>query len=432
MHIYKITIITLSLFLGVYPIAAQPQKTLPIIINQDTFLSNDTLWILDGKCYVTNNAVLVIQEGARIEGIKKVNAAEASALVVTRGAMLYAIGNSTAPIVFTSHEGYNAVPGDWGGIVLMGRAPVNMVEPNVDGIYPPTVPAGVDIKFGGNAPHDLSGELQYVRIEYAGAAIATDNELNGLTCAGVGDATVLDYIEVAYAFDDAFEFFGGTVNAKHLFALAPQDDAFDFSTGYSGYIQYAVSVLRNTIGYSSNPNGIESQNDEFNIPNPPITKPIFSNMTVIGLETFLEAAAKGLMNGALFRKSSAFDLRNSVLMGFITGLDHSSQNADKNFCHNIVQAFTTLVKPTPFPVVTCDASTNIIITGGYANDNISLTNPFGSVPDFRPAAGSPALTNATSFTGLPAFFDHVSYRGAFDVNTSMSNNWLAGWANYYY
>ena len=409
---------------------ALPEKAIPGIVSSDLFLSNDTLWLLDGKVYVNNGATLIIQEGARIEGVKKATNAESSALVVTRGSQLFAVGNPDQPIVFSAHIDENnpsLEPGDWGGIVLLGKATVNKTEPTIEGIDLPTIPAGVDVHYGGTDDGDNSGNLQFVRIEYAGAAIATDNELNGLTLGGVGCGTVLDFIESAYGADDAFEFFGGTVNAKHLYALAPNDDAFDFDFGYRGSIQFAVSQLRNELAYSANPNGIECDNDATGSTDQPTTKPQLSNLTVIGLETASDASAKGLLNAALFRRNSKFNVKNSIFFGFPTGLDYTTANADdKNFSHNLIAAYTTLTKPSAFPVVAgCgDASTDLIFTGG-------LTAPFAATPDYRPAAGSQALTAGTDFacfSGIceAGFISTVSYRGAFDA----TNNWLAGWAKY--
>lgn len=406
-----------------------PTVTLPSVISEDMFLDNEHIWLLDGKCYVAAGVTLIVQENTRVEGVKKDSSQLSSALIVTRGAQLFAVGTSEFPIVFTAHIDANnptAEPGDWGGIVLLGNAPVNKVNPTIEGIDLPTVPAGIDVHYGGSNANDKSGELQYVRIEYAGAAIATDNELNSLTCGGVGSETVLDFIEAAYGADDAFEFFGGTVNAKHLYALAPNDDAFDFDFGFQGSIQFAVSQLRNTLSYSANPNGIECDNDATGSSDAPVTKPVISNMTVIGLETSTDAASKALLNAALLRRNSAFNVKNSVFMGFPTGLNHTSNNTntDKNFSHNVVHAFTNV--GSSFPIVSgCgDVLSNVSIAGGDANTGILLANPFGTTPDYRPLTGSPALssTDFSCTSGLQT----VSYRGAFDA----TNNWLAGWAKY--
>lgn len=402
--------------------------TLPLTIGADRVLTNDTLYVLDGKCYVTNNAVLTVQEGATIEAERKSTNDSASALVITRGSQLVAEATAENPIVFTSHETTPA-SGDWGGIVLLGRAPLNRADATIEGINLVGLPAGVDVNYGGGGAglgdaDDNSGVLRFVVIEYAGAAIAPDNELNGLTCGGVGRGTVLDFIEVALGNDDAYEFFGGTVDAKHLIAFSPDDDAFDFDQGYSGNIQFAVSVLREVDNFSANPNGIESDNDATGTDNQPRTKAVISNMTVLGLETSASASSHALLNGAMFRRNSSFIVRNSVYAGFPTGLNLSSAGtiADVGlFQFNTVHGFSAV------DVGASIDGTNTEILGGNANNGILLVSPFTtSAPDFRPAANSPLLTAGTNFTGLPSFFDVVTYRGAFDLGV----RWDAGWAKY--
>jgi len=404
-----------------------PVVTLPNVISEDMILDNMHSYKLDGKVYVDEGVTLYIQEDTKIYGVKKDSSHLASALIITRGAQIFAAGTSTKPVVFTTWidpvTNPTAEPGDWGGVVILGKATVNKNNPTIEGIDLPTVPAGIDVHYGGTDDGDISGQLEYVRIEYAGAQIATDNELNGLTLGGVGCGTVLDYVQVAYGADDAFEFFGGTVNAKHLYALAPNDDAFDFDFGYRGSIQYAVSVLRNNLSYSANPNGIECDNDATGSNDNPRTKPQISNMTVLGLETANQANGKPILNAAQFRRNSDFLMKNSILFGFPTGLNHNGAGANKHFSHNLVQAWTTPVTPAPYPTQAgCgDLSTVLAFTG-------TLTAPFASTPDFRPVSGSQPLTAGTNFSCFSAhctsnYIDSVSYRGAFDA----TNNWIANW-----
>lgn len=420
---------------------ALPEVVLPLVLDHDRELANDTLYILDGKCYVTNNATLVIAPGTRIEAVKKSTNDSASALIITRGSQLFAQGGETEPIVFTSHESVPA-SGDWGGIVMLGSAPLNRADATIEGINLPSVPAGVDIYYGGGGaglgdPHDNSGELMYVRIEYAGASIATDNELNGLTLGGVGDATVLDYIEVAQGNDDAFEFFGGTVTAKHLVAHVSDDDAFDFDFGYSGHLQFCVSVLDPAQGYSANANGIESDNDASGSSNTPRTQALISNLTVLGVNDSTNTTsipAGVILSAANLRRNTSYKIKNSIFAGFPTGflIQSTGSIADAgNIDHCVIQAFTTIVNPT---TVTLDAS-NILFRSSVANNSILLNDPFSvSAPDFRPTAGSPALSTAsgfTDFTGFPTGSGHndfqvVSYRGAFDGTT----DWTANWTNF--
>jgi hypothetical protein len=409
---------------------------LPLTVTSDLALTSNNLYVLDGKTYVTGGATLFIDAGTRIEAVKKSTNDSASALIVTRGSQIFAAGQSTSPIVFTSNEAAPA-SGDWGGIVLLGNAPLNRADASIEGINLPSVPAGVDVFYGGGGAGQgdcghSAGELSYVIIEYAGAVIAPDNELNGLTCGGVGAGTVLDHIEVAYGNDDAFEFFGGCVNAKYLLALAPDDDAFDFDFGYSGHIQYAVSVLDPNETYSANPNGIESDNNGTGANDQPNTVPHISNMTVIGWETPIT----GTLSGAHFRRASLYQVRNSIFMGFPTGtLLQSTITIDNapQFNHNIVHAFTTPLNP-----LGASWGTGILTsTSANSNADIVLNSPFNlSGPDFRIVPGTNAKTLATSYTGLdgyPGFFDSTSYRGAFDVVAAgVTNNWLAGWAKFGY
>jgi hypothetical protein len=401
---------------------------LPQVIAASRVLTSDTLYILDGKTYVTNNAVLTLDEGTWVEARKKSTNDSASALIITRGAQINATGTGANPIIFSSNEA-NRTPGDWGGVVILGQATVNSTNPTIEGIDLPTVPAGVDVHYGGSIDNDNSGVLSFVRIEYAGASIAPDNELNGLTLGGVGSGTTLSHIEVAYGADDAFEFFGGTVNADHLIALAADDDSFDFDNAYRGYIQFAVSLLDpNKAAYSANPNGIESDNDATGSSASPRTMAHISNMTVIGLEDSTTAGALGkkLLNGAFFRRNSSYQVYNSIFMGFPNGVEFASAGSQgdvANFKYNLVHGFRSTDKGASIDATNSEFLGDVF----YSNANIDLTDPFTiSNPDFRPSTTSPAASGA-SFTGLSGF-TVVTYRGAFaPVGTvddwDFGNNW---------
>lgn len=386
--------------------------TLPNIIAANRTLTADTLYLLNGKVFVTNGAELSINAGARIEGVKKSSPADASALVITRGSTINAVGTASAPIVFTSNE-VTKHSGDWGGVVLLGRAPINKPDTTIEGIVPGST--NVDVKYGGGGrglgdPDDNSGTIQYVRIEYAGASIATDNELNGLTLGGVGAGTTLSYIQVVYGADDAFEFFGGTVNADHLVAFAPDDDAFDTDFGYSGQISYSVSLLNpNKTSYSANPNGTENDNDGTGSTDAPQSHPNFDHLTIIGMQTSSQASAKGLLNGAIFRRRASYTVTNSILMGFPRGVDNSTaDNSAYTASTNIVHGFTSL-----YNTVSWNATnTTFLGDASDANASVKLTAPFTLTnPDFRPATGSPAGTGTT-------------FKGAFQAGVAQ---WIAGW-----
>ncbi len=414
--------------------------------------SNNT-YIINGKVVVADGGVLQIEEGTVLKANKILPNSQSSALLVSRGGTIEAGGTNTRPVVFTSNQ---TVPssGDWGGIVILGRAPNNrQVNPQIEGIDATTLPAGTDFNYGPvpatvggvpspGLPAESSGFLTYVRIEYAGAAISANNELNGLTLGSVGRGTELDFIQVMYGADDAFEFFGGTVNAKHLIALAPDDDAFDFDFGYRGNIQYAISLLKpEKPTYSSDPNGIESDNEGTGAENAsPRTQPLISNMTVIGLadsttaSEFLAApASKRLLNGARFRRQSSFNVRNSIFMGFPTGVRFESGltqgDAASLFNYNVVHGFRTTDRDAAIN------ATNLEILGNvdFSNTGIELVDPFNDAgsPDFRPSFASPTEiktgANFSGFVGTPSnFFQQVTYRGAFAPNT----NWARIWAKF--
>jgi hypothetical protein len=232
--------------------------------------------------------------------------------------------------VFTSYRKVDndattqPVSGDCGGIVLLGNAPTNLATAAVvEGVA--TSLTWATFGLGQNAT-DNSGTLQYVRIEYAGFAIATDKEINGLTCGGVGSGTTLDHIEVYYGKDDAFEFFGGTVNASYLLAYAQEDDGLDFDNGYIGTINYAVVISDLAASHSvksgaHDSNAIESDNDAAGSTRVPLTKPVLNHITIVGAQktntwnTTLVANG-GLLYGAKFRRNSLFDMQNSIIMGY--------------------------------------------------------------------------------------------------------------------
>ncbi|RPD38175.1 hypothetical protein [Chitinophaga barathri] len=260
---------------------------LPEIISGNRTLSNDTIYLLDGKTWV-KNGTLTIEPGTVIKGVKKSTPAQASGLIITTGAQINAQGTETCPIVFTSNE-TSPVPGDWGGVVILGNAkictPTGTAQ--IEGIT--AAPPGVTYTYGGTTADATSGIFSYVRIEYAGAVISQGNELNGLTLGGVGCGTKLDHIATYYGADDGFEFFGGNVNAKYLLAVANHDDQFDFDFGYRGSLQFLVSIIDPAVAYANNnSNGIESDGGTGTVIIPESvchTRPVISNMTIVGAET---------------------------------------------------------------------------------------------------------------------------------------------------
>ena len=193
-------------------------------------------------CQVFVNTYLYVQAGTTIYSLTSDQSAAlgngdaAPALVVKPGATIDAQGTSSAPITFTANEdGAGQTRGLWGGLIIMGDASVYGGTDEVEGI--------TGYYYGGSDDDDNSGTLSYVRVWNGGAVIGSDNEINGITFAGVGSGTTVEYCEVAFNLDDGFEWFGGTVNAKYLSVLFAGDDALDTDLGFTGTIQFAYVMV---------------------------------------------------------------------------------------------------------------------------------------------------------------------------------------------
>ena len=213
----------------------------------DVTWTRDYLWVLDGLVFVNENQSLRIQSGTVVKG-KTGDGKNASALVVARGGQLFAEGTAEQPIIFTTVKDDLSTPDDlapnfrggWGGIIVMGRAPLN-TTPTVLAVEGITANE-IRNQYGGSDPDDSSGVLRYVSIRYGGTILEKGNEINGLTLAGVGRGTTVEYVEVYNNQDDGFEFFGGTVNPRYLVSAFTTDDSFDIDQGYRGTGQFWLAV----------------------------------------------------------------------------------------------------------------------------------------------------------------------------------------------
>jgi len=291
------------------------------IIANRTLKANYT-YKLRGLVYVANGAVLTIEPGTKIVGETGKN----GGLIICRSAKIIADGTVDKPIVFTS-ESATPKGGDWAGLVILGNAPTNSSFNGQAGIG--EIEGGINNSDGlglyglgaSSNPADNSGILRYVRIEYAGYAFLPDKEINGLTLGGVGNQTIIDFVEVAYANDDSFEFFGGTVNCKHLIAYKGLDDDFDCDNGYSGKVQFGISLRDSSVADISGSNGFEVDNDASGSTLTPQTNAVFSNMTVIGPRATLgNTGNSNFKRGLHLRRNSSISIFNSIIMGWPVGL----------------------------------------------------------------------------------------------------------------
>ncbi len=418
-------------------------------------LDSDTLYYLTGIYHVDSTYSMTIPAGTVIQGDT------AATLVIMRGGQIFANGQEHAPIVFAStKDPGERSPGDWGGIVILGEAPVNKNNPVIEGGI-------VEGHFGGTDPMDNSGVFKYVRLEWPGYRYELNNEINGLTMGGVGAGTELHHVQVSYGFDDSFEWFGGTVNAHHLVAFGGTDDEFDTDFGYQGFVQHCFG-LRDPYYYDpeGSSNGFESDNDgNETSTDTPHTHPIFANVTLIGPyiaeDTYVPAEATFKYSGNL-RRSTRTNILNSVTGGYPWGFTirdpytHESawndvlrincmSNASRFFKNDSTVHHADEWGPWP----PAGGYTGIdSVTTWYDRDRYYNYPKLGAArnlwdiginvgdifdPNPVPAVGSePDTAHVCHNDSIWALtgFDVVDYRGAFRPGVPMNKQWTARWTNF--
>ena len=464
----KLLLILLCVALSDTVRAAAPQVVLgpgvgaanfrvPYHIAANRTLSRDTVYVMTGWTFVDSTYTLTIQSGTLLRG----DSASGGTIVIKRGARINAVGTPTQPIVFTSNKPAGSrTPGDWGGVILLGSATTNKpTTQQIEGGFG-TI-ANSDAMYGGSNDADNSGVMQYVRIEFAGIAFATDNEINGLTLGGVGSGTTLDHIQVSFSNDDSFEWFGGTAQMKYIVAWQGLDDDIDTDFGFNGKLQFVYSKRNPNIfdaSASSNSNGFESDNEGTSPYSAlPRTKARVSNVTLIGPamdSVFANSMSVKFERSAMLRRATELSIYNSVMVGWKLGIilkDTLTQRAAMN--DNLQIRHTSLAAPREMVVLGSSPSTPNITgfdpvawytTAGWGNNgstrrqslDVGLTSAAFNLDATNnpvPTAGSELATAGTAFDGRltgDAFFSNVSYRGAFDPSLPMNQQWTAGWTNF--
>ncbi len=369
-------------------------------------LTADNDYILEGPVFIgadnSQQSVLRIGPGTKIMG------QPAAFLAVMRGSKIFAEGTKRKPIVFTSLKKTGRKPGDWGGLVLNGNAPINACAAGTPVCE--AVSEGIkveQVKFGGNEPSESSGKLTYVRVEYSGYPIAPDNELNGISFNGVGNGTLVDHVQVHKSADDGIEMFGGTVNMKHVVLTGNEDDSLDWDMGYVGKVQFMLIDQLNSVS----DNGIEADNLKSPMDASPRSNPTLSNVTMI-------ASKNTSAYGALLRRGTAGHLSNFVVTGFAKacvdiddqatfthgqlGLTHSILNCKKVFENEEAEVAMT---------------TSFFET----QDGNQVADPM--LDAYVPKSGSPALV-AADVPNDP-FFETVDYIGA--IGSTSRSDYAKGW-----
>ncbi len=397
-------------------------------------------------------------------------------LVVQRGSKIIANGTRSKPVVFTAASSVDgtltnpeSATGLWGGIVILGKAPINRCDASDlnTAACQRVVEGSTTAMMGGATPTDNSGVLNFVRVEYAGKEIFPGNELNGITFGGVGSGTEVDYVQVHNNQDDCVEFFGGTVNVKHLVCTNAGDDNLDIDWGYQGKMQFVV-VKQNV---SAGDHIVESDNTNSNAAvgylTEPRSQPMVANFTFIGGGAdeplkYKEGVSGIYINGIVINQASA-----NLIEGTLAETIQDAALTDKIAHHSIffdsaktgqptaldstVVAFDSSVTAADFATSLTSRSTNLTIGTNTMVDTYFLGNSESAVPSAfsvsekndmcevgTHAAGAASRlcgagedvseTNTPDYTyAVDTFFSATDYIGAFAPGSDSENNWAAGW-----
>ena len=402
-----------------------------IDINGTTTWTNNNIYILSGFVKVTANDTLVIQPGTIIKG----DLVTKGSLIIERDGFINAQGTVEQPIVMTSQKAAGQRSyGDWGGLIICGRAAVNAV-----------VEGGVGSIYGGGAnpdANDNSGIISYVRIEFGGIPFQPNSEINGITMCGVGNGTTIDHVQVSYCGDDAFEWFGGNVNVKNIISFRNWDDDFDTDFGYRGNVQFAIALRDPQIADQSGSNGFESDNDASGSVATPNTQAHFSNVTVGGPLLFNSTINSNYKRALHLRRRTETSTFNSVFAGYPVGLLIESASTQGNATANNLRFKNNVIAQMNDSLATVTTANPNNINAGFNITNFFNANANGLVntgaelgwnsislsnPDFSLQANS-QLASGADFTDSylqDAFFTPVSFRGAIG-----SEDWTSCWAEW--
>ncbi|MDJ0836664.1 MAG: T9SS C-terminal target domain-containing protein [Acidobacteriota bacterium] len=403
---------------------------------ENVTLTADTEYFLDGFVFVEEGATLTIEAGTVIKARQVPSSGDnASALIIARGAQIFANGTAENPIIMTSEFDDLMDPADltwadrglWGGLIVLGRGLVNKGEVQIEGIPSDEARAA----YGGDNNADNSGVIRYVSIRHGGAELAPGDEINGLTMGAVGSATTIEYVEVFANLDDGFEWFGGAVNTRYLAAAFCGDDSFDWDAGWIANNQFWFALQGTDFGGRiAEMDGTTEAGAEF-------SRPVVYNATYVGAG--VNAVPEGDGSEAMFiRDTSGGSYLNSIITeynalaggaGIVVededGLD-SRQRLEDGFitlASNIWWQFgdgNTLadIAPQDFVQDHLAANNNQIVDPQLR----SLSRVADGGLDPRPSASGPAASGASA----PAdnFFTTTAFFGAFDPSATP---WIAGW-----
>lgn len=457
----------------VYAVTVTSKEVVEISGNITTTVNwtNDKIYRLNGFVRVQPNGRLNIEKGTVVIGDRQTK----GTLIVQMGGKIYAEGTKDEPIVFTSENPVGSrEPGDWGGVVLCGKAPNNVTAATG---APVELEGGYGAFHGGTDPDDNSGVLRFVRIEYAGIPINPNEEVNSLTMGSVGKGTIIENVMCSYGLDDSFEWFGGTVDGKYLIAFRGLDDDFDVDLGHSGRIQFGLSIRHAASSDQSGSNGFEVDNNGAGSTAQPFTSAVFANITVLGPKVTRETpVSTQFQHAAQLRRSSRISIYNSFFTGYADGIyvDDDKPGSGQAFLDDHLQLRNVYLAGVEHWGGNGYGSAGTIFAGAPANGVQHGSNPRGRAlkshanfpggqsayeakfntteynnrlydkwqdlgidmsaflptiytanPKFTPNAGS-VLLNSARWDNTPkadTFFQQVNFVGAFGAI-----DWTEGWA----
>lgn len=409
-------------------------------IDSSVTWTSDKLYRLNGVVFVRNGATLTIEPGTIVIG--QPGSQPPSVLIVTRTGKIVAEGTRSRPIIMTSALAPGTrTRGDWGGLIMLGKAPINVAaqagKGNENGeFFIEGLPATDDTKYGGSDATHSCGSLKYVRVEYAGSIFAPNNESNSFTWGGCGTGTKADYLQAIYGLDDSFEWFGGSMNASHLIGGLGADDYIDFQLGFTGKIQHGVFYQSPD---ATGNRGVEGDNSEYDQAATPLSSPTLFNLTFIGSGSpgYDESNSPGLY----LRRGAAGSFNNILVTNFysagvyVDGATTQAQvAANKLTMNGILLWANNLGKGAGESLASqVDAASLDFAQGNRGSGknfvvaDPMLRRPFVySDPDFRPLPGSPVFKANWIQPPDDGFFD----QSARHIGAAAGKAWWEEWTNF--
>ena len=357
-------------------------------ITANATLTSGSSYKLSGGLHVKAGNTLTIEPGVTIVAVDD---DAPDYILIEQGAKIDAQGTASNPIVMTSELKKS---GAWGGIHICGRAHTNAGEGVLSEIG--------NAPYGGSDDSDNSGTLRYIRLEYTGFALDEEHEANGISFYGVGNGTTVEYVQAYKGSDDGFEFFGGSVNVKHMVVTDCTDDSFDWTEGWNGRGQFLVAYQS---GEEECDCLMECDNNGNNFDATPVAHPILSNLTLVG-----DNSANNT-RGIRLRAGTQAEIYNSIITGKAKCITLETEQTE--------QALLSGTSKLQHIAMSSDLNSE---NGIYTAEMFAAAT--GNSTDYVNALADDYVgTLSGGVTPDDPFFTRVDYKGA----VSASDDWTSGW-----